>query len=181
MDISSKFDSLDNTKFTSSCSKGKLERSGKGLINSLGFKTKNKVAKIQKARYAIRIISEKDISNIIKDFNKIEKRPHEKKRPKHGPTESYFDLAKHIAKCMMISKSLNWYNHGGYKEMTSPYSNVYVTNKNKSKHSIVKKDLLQKCSAKEKELCSTKEDESEANKKQKDAKIEVACDVTNYF
>ena len=35
---------------------------------------------------------------------------------------------------------------------------------------------------KENELCSTKEDESEcANKKQKDAKNEVACDVTNYF
>ena len=40
LDISLKFDSLDKMKTTSSKSKGKLERSGKGLITSLGFKTK---------------------------------------------------------------------------------------------------------------------------------------------
>ena len=40
LDISSKFDSLDKNKITSSESKGKLERSGKGLIASLGFKIK---------------------------------------------------------------------------------------------------------------------------------------------
>ena len=40
LDISSKFDSLDKMNITSSDSKGKLERSGKGLITSLGFKTK---------------------------------------------------------------------------------------------------------------------------------------------
>ena len=38
--ISLKFDSLDKMKITSSESKEKLERSGKGLITSLGFKTK---------------------------------------------------------------------------------------------------------------------------------------------
>ena len=42
LDISSKFDSLDNMKITSSESKGKLERSGKGLITSLGFRTKSR-------------------------------------------------------------------------------------------------------------------------------------------
>ena len=40
LDISSKFDSLDNMKITPSESKGKLERSGKGLITSLDFKAK---------------------------------------------------------------------------------------------------------------------------------------------
>ena len=40
LDISSKFDSLDNMKTTSSESKVKLEGSGKGLVTSLGFKTK---------------------------------------------------------------------------------------------------------------------------------------------
>ena len=40
LDISSKFDSLDKMKITSSESKGKLEISGKGLIPSLDFKTK---------------------------------------------------------------------------------------------------------------------------------------------
>ena len=40
LDISSKFDSMDKMKTTSSDSKGKLERSGKGLVASLGFNTK---------------------------------------------------------------------------------------------------------------------------------------------
>ena len=40
LEISSKFDSMDNMKTTSSESKGKLEISGKGLVTSLGFKTK---------------------------------------------------------------------------------------------------------------------------------------------
>ena len=45
LDISSKFDSLDKMKITSSESKGKLERSGKGLITSLGFNTKERLQK----------------------------------------------------------------------------------------------------------------------------------------
>ena len=40
LDISSKFDNLDNMKITSSESKGKLERSVKGLITFLGSKAK---------------------------------------------------------------------------------------------------------------------------------------------
>ena len=103
---------------------------------------------------------------------------------------------------MMRSDNLNWYNHGGYTEMTALYSNVNVTNEseskcsivneklsqscsmkeNDSKRSIVNKTLSQNCSAKENELCFTKEDESECvNEKQTDAKNEAACDVTNYF
>ena len=47
---------------------------------------------------------------------------------------------------------------------------------------MVNGTLSQNCFAKENKLRSTKEDESECtNKKQKDAKNEVACDVTNYF
>ena len=81
---------------------------------------------------------------------------------------------------MMRSNKINWHNHGVYKKMTAPYSNVIVmneselkrsivnekltesgsTNENKSKRSIVNEPLLQKCSAKEKELCFKKEDES---------------------
>ena len=40
LDISSKFDSLDKMNIKSSESKVKLERSGNGLITSLGFKYK---------------------------------------------------------------------------------------------------------------------------------------------
>ena len=101
---------------------------------------------------------------------------------------------------MMRYDNLNWYNHGGYTEMNAPSLNVNVTNKgeskrsilneklsqscstnkNKSKCSIVNKTFSQNCSA-DKNECSTKEDESECvNKKQKDAKNEVACNVTKY-
>ena len=73
-------------KTTSSESKGKLERSGKGLVTSLGFKTKVRFTKIQKVRYAIRNVSEKNLSKIIKEFEKIEKLPYEKKGPKNEPT-----------------------------------------------------------------------------------------------
>ena len=69
--ISLKFDSLDKMKITSSESKGKLERSGKGLINSLGFETRVRPQRYKKARYAIRNVSKKDLSKIIREFEKF--------------------------------------------------------------------------------------------------------------
>ena len=66
--------------------------------------------------------------------------------------------------------------------MTAPFLNSNVTNEGESKRSVVNEPLLQKSSADENKLRATKVDESEcANKKQKYAKNEVACDVTNYF
>ena len=65
-----------------------MERSGKGFITSLGFKTNSRPKKYKKARYAIGNVSEKDLSRIIKDFERIEKLPYYKKRPKHKPTDS---------------------------------------------------------------------------------------------
>ena len=50
LDISSKFDSLEKMKITSSESKRKLEISGKGLITSLGFKAKVRPQRYKKAR-----------------------------------------------------------------------------------------------------------------------------------
>ena len=58
-------------KTTSSESKGKLERLGKGLVTSLGFKTKVGSQKYKKARYDIGNVSEKDLSKIIKGFEKL--------------------------------------------------------------------------------------------------------------
>ena len=83
--------------------------------------------KCKKAIYAIGNISEKDLLKIIKEFEKIEKLPYEKKRPKHEPTDSYFCLARQLAKCMMRSDKINWHDHGSYTEMTAPSSNVNVT------------------------------------------------------
>ena len=71
LEISSKFDSMDKMKTTSSDSKGKLEISEKGLVTSLGFKTKLRSQKYKKERYAIRNVSEKDLSKIIKEFKSI--------------------------------------------------------------------------------------------------------------
>ena len=68
LDISSKFESLDKMKITSSESKEKLERSGKGLITSMGFNTKGRPQKYKRERHAIVNVSEKDISKIMKDF-----------------------------------------------------------------------------------------------------------------
>ena len=114
LDISSKFYKLDKMKITSSESKVQLERSGKGLITSLGFKTKVRSQKYKRSRYAIGNVSKKDLFKIIKDFDKIENLPYEKKRPKHETTDSYFHLARQLAEFMMRSDNLNWRYHGGY-------------------------------------------------------------------
>ena len=42
---------------------------------------------------------------------------------------------------MMRSDNLNWYDHGGYTEMTAPTSNVNVKEEDESKHIIVHKTL----------------------------------------
>ena len=70
---------------------------------------------------------------IIKEFEKVEKLPYEKKRPKHEPTDRYFHLAWQLVKCMMRSDNLNWQDHGSYTKMTAPSSNVNVTDKDESK------------------------------------------------
>ena len=114
MEISTKFDSLNNMETTYSESKEKLERSGKGLVTALAFKTKVRFAKIKKKRYAIRNTSEKDFSKIIKEFEKIGKLPYEKKMPKHEPTPRYFHLVRQLAKCMMRFDQLNWHDHDSY-------------------------------------------------------------------
>ena len=93
------------------------------------------------ARYAIGNFSKKYPSKIMKKFEKIEKLPYEKKRPKHEPTESCFRLSIQIAKCMMRSDNLNWHYHGGYTEMTALSLNVNSTDEDESKRIIVHKGL----------------------------------------
>ena len=111
------------------------------MITSLVFKTKAGSQKYKKSRYAIRNVSEKYLSKIIKEFEKIEKLPYEKNRPKNEPTDSYFHIARHIANCMMRSDNLNWHYHVSYTEMTAPYLNVNATDKDESKRIIVNETL----------------------------------------
>ena len=128
-------------KIKSSYSKGTLEISGKGLITYLGFNTKAMPQKYKKSRYAIVNVSKKYLSKIDKEFDKFEKSPYEKKRPKHEPTDSYFYLARQLVKCMMISNNLNWNNHSGYTEMTVQSLNVNVMDKDESKCIIMHENL----------------------------------------
>ena len=116
------------------------------MVTSLGFKTKARSQKYKKARYAIVNVSEKDLSKIIKDFEKIYKLPYEEKRPKHNPNDIYFHLARQLAKCVMRSDNLNWNYHGGYTEMADPSSKINVTDEDKSKEIIVHKTLLENSS-----------------------------------
>ena len=128
-----------------------MERSGKGLITSIGFKVKVRPQKYKKARHAIRNVSLKDLSKIIREFEKFEKLPYEKKRPKHERTDSYFYLARQLTKCMMRSDTFNWHDYGGYTKMTAPSSKVNLTDKDESKRIIVHEILLQSVSANKEE------------------------------
>ena len=69
--ISEKFDNLDKMETTSSESKVKMEGSGKWLVTALDLKTEARPKKYKKAMYAIGNVSMKDLSNKIKDFEKL--------------------------------------------------------------------------------------------------------------
>ena len=51
----------------------------------------------------------KYLSNIIKYFEKLPYNGYVRKRPKHEPTDSYFYLARHLVKCMMIADAFNFH------------------------------------------------------------------------
>ena len=51
----------------------------------------------------------------------------------------------------MRSDNLNWYDHGGYMEMTAPSLKVNVTYKYESKQIIVHENLSWSCSTNESE------------------------------
>ena len=76
LNVSAKFDSLNKVETKSSESKGKVVRSGKGLVTALDSKTKVRSPKCKKARYAIGNVSEKYLLKIIKELEKIGKLPY---------------------------------------------------------------------------------------------------------
>ena len=77
------------------------------MITSLGLKAKARPKICKKARYAIGNVSKKDMSKIIRDFDKLPYKSYEKRRPKYEPTDSYFYLPRQLAKCMMKADALN--------------------------------------------------------------------------
>ena len=114
---------------------------------SLGSKAKVRPQKNKKSRYAVGNFSKKDLSKIIREFEKFEKLPYEKKRPTYEPTDSNFYPARQLEKCMMRSDTLNWHGYGGYTEITAPSFNVCSTGEDKSKRIIVHKTLSHSFSA----------------------------------
>ena len=83
--ISVEFDNLDKMETTSSESKVKMEGSGKWLVTALDLNTKARSTKYKKARYAMGNVSMKDLSNKIKELEKIFKVPHLKIHPNMNP------------------------------------------------------------------------------------------------
>ena len=51
----------------------------------------------------------KDLSKIIMEFENLPYKDYVRKRPKHEPTNSYFYLARQLAKCMMRAYEFNLY------------------------------------------------------------------------
>ena len=65
------FRSLKNIRPTSSDPNDKLGRSGKRLITSLGIKAKASPKKHKKERYTIGNVHMKELSKIIREFEKL--------------------------------------------------------------------------------------------------------------
>ena len=60
------------------------------MITSMGIRTIGRSKKNEKTRYAITNFSMKDISKIIKEFEKLPNKGYVQMRPKPKPTESNF-------------------------------------------------------------------------------------------
>ena len=159
-------------KITSSEPKDNLGRSGKG-IDYLSESQGQRMAKeIQKSRYAMGNVIMKDLFKIIREYEKLPYESYERKRPKHQPTNSYFYLARQIAKCTMRADALNSHVYPVGTEITAtewiPTSQVCSTDDSKLKEFLVDKTLSQICFTDEDESkgiifdeFSTEEDESE--------------------
>ena len=102
-----KYGSMDRMRITSSESKVKLVISGEEFITSMGLKSKTRPKKYKKARYAIGNVIKKDLSMIIREFERLPYESYDKKRPKNEPTDSYFYLSRQLEKCMMREDALN--------------------------------------------------------------------------
>ena len=107
LDILLELGSLDNMVITYSKPKDFLVGSGKGFITSPGVKANVDPKKCKKASYTVEYFSMKDLSNIIREFENLPYKGYERKRPKHQHTDSYFYLARQLAKCVMRDDSLN--------------------------------------------------------------------------
>ena len=79
----------------------------------------------------------KDLSNKIKEFEKIVKVPYFKRIPEHEPTSSYFHIVVCLGYCLMRCGENNHHLHDGYEENMAPSSDVNDTDEDESNNSIV--------------------------------------------
>ena len=84
----------------------------------MGLKEKARPNRYKKASYAIINVSMKDLSNIIREFEKLRYKMYERRRTKHETTDSYFYSARQLAKCMMRADELNLHVNPVRTEMT---------------------------------------------------------------
>ena len=75
--------------------------SEKGLVTSMVLKTIRRSKKNKKSRYAITNVSLKDISNIIKEFEKLPYEGYLQKSSKYVTTDGFFYISRQIDKCMV--------------------------------------------------------------------------------
>ena len=69
----------------------------------------------------------KDLSNKIKEFEKIVKVPYLKRIPKHEPTFIYFHLVVCLQECMLRCGENNHHVQDGYEEEMAPSSDINDT------------------------------------------------------
>ena len=110
---------MEKMRITSSDPKNNLGRSGKGLITSLGLKYKARTKKYKKSRHAIGNVSNKDLSKMIRGFEKFPYKSYERRRSKHEPADSYFYLERHIEKFMMRADVINLHVYPVRTEITA--------------------------------------------------------------
>ena len=116
------------------------------MITSLGLNAKAS----PKVRYHIRNVSKKELSRIIREFEKSPYKSYDRRSPKHDTTDSYFYLTIQIENCMMRADSLNSHVYPVRTEMTATKqilsSHICSTDESKLNEFLVNKTLSQICS-----------------------------------
>ena len=93
LDILLKFSSPENMRIKSSDPNNNLGKPGKELIISPGIKAKSRPKKSKKKRYVIGNVSNKDLSKIIREFDKLPYKSYERSKTELEHTDSYFYLS----------------------------------------------------------------------------------------
>ena len=100
----------------------------------MSLKAKLRPKKYKKAIYAIRNVIKKDLSKIIREFEKLPYKSYERRSTKYERTDSYFYPSRQLVKCMMRSDALNSHIYPVRTEITAtkhiPISHVCSNDKN---------------------------------------------------